>query len=43
MPEILGKSDRASAPAKLKSWREAEGSKAIAKTFALDDFNAAFG
>ena len=43
MVEVLSKSDRAGALARLKDWREANGGKAIAKTFAFDDFNAAFG
>jgi len=43
MAEILSKSDRASALAKLKGWHEADGGKAITKTFAFDDFSAAFG
>jgi len=43
MAEILSKSDRASALARLKNWREVDGGKAISKTFAFDDFNAAFG
>jgi 4a-hydroxytetrahydrobiopterin dehydratase len=43
MAEILSKSDRAGALAKLKGWREAEGGKAISKTFAFDDFSGAFG
>ena len=43
MAEILSKSDRAKALAKLKGWHEADGGKAITKTFAFDDFSAAFG
>jgi 4a-hydroxytetrahydrobiopterin dehydratase len=43
MPEILGKSDRTAVLARLKSWREADGGKAITKTFSFDDFSAAFG
>jgi len=43
MAEILSKSDRASALAKLKGWHEADGGKAITKTFAFDDFSGAFG
>ena len=43
MAEILSKSDRASALAKLKGWHEADDGKAITKTFAFDDFSAAFG
>ena len=43
MPEILNKSDRAGALGRVKNWREADGGKAITKTFAFDDFSAAFG
>src|SRR6266852_3876820 len=43
MVEVLSKSDRAGALGHLKDWREAKGGKAITKTFAFDDFNAAFG
>ena len=43
MAEILSKSDRASALAKLKGWHEADDGKAITKTFAFDDFSGAFG
>jgi 4a-hydroxytetrahydrobiopterin dehydratase len=43
MVEVLSKSDRAGALARLKDWHETDGGKAIAKTFAFDDFNAAFG
>ena len=43
MAQVLSKSDRAGALARLKDWREADGGKAIAKTFAFEDFSAAFG
>ena len=43
MAEVLSKSDRAGALARLKDWHETDGGKAIAKTFAFDDFSAAFG
>jgi 4a-hydroxytetrahydrobiopterin dehydratase len=43
MAEVLSKPERAGALARLKDWREAEGGKTITKTFAFDDFNAAFG
>ena len=43
MAEILSKSDRAKALAKLNNWRESDGGKAITRTFAFDDFSAAFG
>jgi 4a-hydroxytetrahydrobiopterin dehydratase len=42
MSEILSKTERASALARLKDWHEADGGKAITKTFAFDDFSAAF-
>jgi 4a-hydroxytetrahydrobiopterin dehydratase len=43
MVEVLSKSDRGGALARLKDWREADRGKAITKTFAFHDFNAAFG
>ena len=43
MTELLNKTDRAAALSRLKNWREADGSKAITKTYEFDDFNAAFG
>jgi len=43
MSDILSKSDRAGALSRLKSWHEADGGKAITKTFSFDDFSAAFG
>src|ERR1700680_3967635 len=43
MVEVLSKSDRAGALARLKDWRAANGGKAIAKTFSFGAFNAAFG
>jgi 4a-hydroxytetrahydrobiopterin dehydratase len=43
LPEILSKTDRAAAIARLKGWHEADGGKAITRTFAFDDFSGAFG
>jgi 4a-hydroxytetrahydrobiopterin dehydratase len=43
MVEVLSKSDRAVALARLKDWRETNRGKAITKTFVFDDFSAAFG
>src|SRR6516165_7105141 len=43
MPELLSKSDRVAALARLKNWRAVDRGKAITRTFAFDDFNAAFG
>jgi 4a-hydroxytetrahydrobiopterin dehydratase len=43
MADILSKSDRTAALARLQGWREADGGKAIAKTFGFEDFSTAFG
>jgi 4a-hydroxytetrahydrobiopterin dehydratase len=43
MAEILSSADRAAALARLSGWQEAEGGKAITRTFGFADFNAAFG
>jgi len=43
MVELLNKADRAAALKRLKDWREVDAGKAISRTFAFDDFSAAFG
>ena len=43
MAELLSQTDRLAALVRLKNWREVDGAKAITRTFAFDDFNAAFG
>jgi pterin-4a-carbinolamine dehydratase len=43
MAEVLTKFDRTGALLRLEDWRESDHGKAITKTFAFDDRNAAFG
>ena len=43
MPELLSAANRKSALSGLKGWIEADGGKALSRTFTFKDFNAAFG